>query len=748
MIKRAIILSVAAVLALGIAAPYINADRYGEQIRAALERGLNRKVEIGPRVRFNLFTGPGFTIERVVIYDDPSFGYEPIAFMQELEARVNISSLWTRQLSFSMIRLVEPSLNVARREAGPWNIVSLLQNANTASSALPEVQIEDGRISFKFGDLKSPYFISSANVTVSPRRDSLYVKFEGEPARTDRSARTTGLVTVRGNVSTTYADLDLELEKSPVDELGGLLRGRRLEYHGTVASRAKLRGPLNQLDISGFFNLSDVHRWDLMTEHNRAWSVNYKGVADLSTERVELATTNSANTLKLLATNVLKRPEWAVDMAINELAASTLVSLARDMGAPVPKGVAVEGRVTGMLGIASNTGLQGQLRVTEGQVQLQDGPQLKLADAALLITGDTVRLAPAALTGEQGQGAQLEAEYDAATRVLDATISGQGLRLLSRAAVPLVNRFQGGIWSAALKYHEDEEKRLWTGGFDVRDTTTRVPGLTQPVRIATARIDIDGEELTVRRMRAQVGDIEIYGSYGYDLSKARPHRFDLTVPKVDLSEVESLLAPVLRRNEGFLARTLRFRRTALPDWLEHRKAEGILRIGTLTAGDSTARAVRSRIVWEGGTLQFATLEGKLEEGSFKGFGSLDVTKSEPRYRLVGRAQNLPWKGGKVDLDGHLETSGTGLGLLINMRGEGKFLARSVVLAPDQVIRSASGEFSMAITRGGPQFKLSEIQASLGAERFTGDAATQADGRMLIELASANRTVRMNFDIAR
>ena len=117
---------------------------------------------------------------------------------------------------------------------------------------------------------------------------------------------------------------------------------------------------------------------------------------------------------------------------VNELAASTLVGVARDIGAPMPKGVSVDGRVVGIVGFGSRSGLQGQLRVNDGSVQLQDGPELKLAEASLLIHGDSIKLAPAALVGEEGQGAQLEGEYNPATRTLDATISGQGLRLLSR----------------------------------------------------------------------------------------------------------------------------------------------------------------------------------------------------------------------------------------------------------------------------------------------------------------------------
>jgi hypothetical protein len=219
-------------------------------------------------------------------------------------------------------------------------------------------------------------------------------------------------------------------------------------------------------------------------------------------------------------------------------------------------------------------------------------------------------------------------------------------------------------------------------------------------------------------------------------------------PKAALDEVEHLLAPALRRDEGFFARTLRLRRAALPDWLLHRKAEGVFRIGVLTAGDLTARGVLSRVVWDGGVVQLASLQGRLDEGSFKGSGSVDITKSEPQYTLRGRARNLPWKGGKVDLEGSMETLGSGLELLLSLRGQGVFEARGVSLSPEQIVRTATGDFAVSVTRAGPQFRLSAVEASLGSEHFTGDGSTLADGRLQMELASANRTVRVNVDVAR
>jgi len=69
------------VVAAGIVVPYINTGSYGERLRSSLERALGRRVEFRGRVRFSLFSGPGFSVDDVVIHEDPSIGLEPIAYM-------------------------------------------------------------------------------------------------------------------------------------------------------------------------------------------------------------------------------------------------------------------------------------------------------------------------------------------------------------------------------------------------------------------------------------------------------------------------------------------------------------------------------------------------------------------------------------------------------------------------------------------------------------------------------------------
>jgi hypothetical protein len=118
------------------------------------------------------------------------------------------------------------------------------------------------------------------------------------------------------------------------------------------------------------------------------------------------------------------------------------------------------------------------------------------------------------------------------------------------------------------------------------------------------------------------------------------------------------------------------------------------------------------------------------------------------YKLEGRIRRFNWKNGFVDFEGVAETSGTGLQLLSRLRADGKFHARSLTLNAETAVGTASGEFDLALSRSGPQWKLTAVEAAMGSERFNGEGGTQADGRLLLDLASPARTMSVRLDVAR
>ncbi len=87
--------------------------------------------------------------------------------------------------------------------SGPWNIQPLLdhppRSRHSRSPTVPDIQIRGGRIDFKFGDTKSVFYISDADVDVYPNENGeVVIRFSGAPARTDQASQSFGELTARG----------------------------------------------------------------------------------------------------------------------------------------------------------------------------------------------------------------------------------------------------------------------------------------------------------------------------------------------------------------------------------------------------------------------------------------------------------------------------------------------------------------------------------------------------------------------
>src|SRR5580692_6201664 len=285
--KRLIWVLVVLIAGAGAAAQYFDAEFARPRIERALERGLGRRVEVG-KVYFNLFTGPGFTVEEVTIYDDPRAGIEPFAHVPQLEARVNLLALLKRKLEFSSLRLVENArgdttdINLVKTAAGPWNFQLLLGSAPALSGSMPAIKMRTGRVNFKFADTKSVFYLNDADFDVAPSDDgSVELRLSGAPSRTDQAAPSFGHFFVRGRWNRETLDMRVELERSALEEVARLLDQRGFGLHGAIALDAQLSGAMSNLAIAGHLQIDDVHRWDLLPKRGGGWSVAYRGTLDL-----------------------------------------------------------------------------------------------------------------------------------------------------------------------------------------------------------------------------------------------------------------------------------------------------------------------------------------------------------------------------------------------------------------------------------------------------------------------------------
>jgi len=765
-LRRGVLIALLVVLAIGVIAPFLRADRLRPRIEAALEAALNRPVHIGA-VHLDLFRGPGFSVDDVLIDDEPSAGIEPFAHVEHMQLRIRLLSLFAGKLAFSSLRLDTPSVNVVKTVSGPWNIQPLLDrrpSPGSARPAVPDIQIRSGRLNFKFGDTKSVFYVDDADVDIYPDESGdVVVRFSGSPARTDRGSQAFGELSARGllhSVSGAESRLSmgLHLDRTAVSELVRLFNARDLGVHGYVLANAKLAGPLSHIDVTGDLNISDVHRWDLMPSPDQAWTLNYRGFLNLNDHQLQLETVAAPPPAPPLAirfrlADYLTAPKWAAGFTFHDLPAASLVETARHLGASLPDNVIVDGKVQGGVGYSTQNGLEGKLMLENASVKLPHADSAELDSALVLVSGGKITLAPANIAMKNGQSIQLQAEYaidnghaalQLSTRQLTIaeTESGAG-RLFDPAPIPLFVTLRQGSWKGHLEFERSGDKPgAWSGAYDLQNAVLEVPGLAAPVHLASASVQMDGDSIQISRMRGHAGDVKFQGDYKYDATAQHPHRLHLSLAELQLAALERLLLPTLRRNEGFLERTFRLRREPLPKWLEERKADVTIQVASLLSGDAPLGELRGHAVWDGPAITVSNLDCRLDDMHATGTLSVDLSKSLPAYRLSGNVENLDYHSGRLDIDGELAAGGVSLSLLTNLRSNGTFEGRDIVLAPDAEVSEISGSYRVVTSSGLPRLLLTGVQVSQGTDTLSGQGSSQPDGRIVLELASGRKQVRL------
>jgi len=269
-----------------------------------------------------------------------------------------------------------------------------------------------------------------------------------------------------------------------------------------------------------------------------------------------------------------------------------------------------------------------------------------------------------------------------------------------------------------------------------------IPGVAAPLRFTSASVEMKNGGIHIDRIRAHVGPVKLEGEYRYDPDAGRPHRVRIHVAEIELAELERLMLPTLRRNESFLARTFRLRKETLPAWLQEREVDGAIQVDNLLNGDAPMGAFRAHLVWDGPSLVLSNADCRLGEMHATGKITLSVDQQAPAYHVSGAIENLDYRNGQLAVDGELDTSGLAENLLLNIRSEGTFEGRDIELGPDTAVHEISGSYRVAPAFGLPRLTLSNLQVVQGADNLCGQGSSQPDGRIILDLASGRKQIRL------
>jgi hypothetical protein len=216
----------------------------------------------------------------------------------------------------------------------------------------------------------------------------------------------------------------------------------------------------------------------------------------------------------------------------------------------------------------------------------------------------------------------------------------------------------------------------------------------------------------------------------------------LKIDEADATELSRLFAPVLLRERSFLARTLRLGAGApVPAWLKAIRTEGAVSIGSLTAGDLKLHGITAQVKWNGPVVQLTQLGGSSEPAEFSGDLNVDLSTGTPHYHFDGKVADIAYKGGELDLEGSLDAEGEGTDFFETARADGSLRGRSILFAPDTEFRTATARFEMQGGGAASRWKLSNVEVNQSGDVLAGTGASQADGRLVLELVNRGKPLR-------
>jgi len=768
--KRAIIIALIVLVLLALAGPFLPLGFLRPGIAGALARALGRQVEIDG-VSLTFFPAPALALSGVTIHEDPRAGIEPFAYAENVDAQVNLRGLLGGRRKFSQLRLTGATLNLVKTDAvasssdsaeGQWNVQYLVGSAGAADA--PSIQMRAGRVNIKLGHTKSVLFFDDADVDIAVSdKGAVDLRFSGEPERTDRPAETFGHIFVSGTLAPAngapQTNLRAEMEPSTLDGIARMLGATGLNLQGQVALNAQISGPAANLEIKGDLEFQDDRRTSVLPQFGGKAKLGFEGVFDLDHQTLRIASAAFADqpfSIKAETSNFLASPQWTVTLDLQEAPLAALYGAARQIGVPIPEKLSVAGTVTGTVEASSSAPVSGELTLSGPSVTPAGASPIKAETATVSISGGAIALKPTivAVGEEQAekQTATLEATYKMGDGSEgDARITTRGLTIAAARGwnlsdVPLVGRIPEGTWRGVARLHHARSgENRWSGEYQLVNARVSVDGLTEPVRIVTATVAATAERTVVSRIRASAGKIPFTAEYRWEPKAKRPHQFQIRIDQADGPEIERLFKPTLDRAGGFLQRTLSLGSPPPPpDWLIGRHAVGTVSIGALNVAGHSVALDTALVVWDGTDVTLDGSNGRIDEDAedlISGTLRVNLAGRLPKYHFDGRYHAAGYRGGRLDMKGTLDSSGTGADLLTSVRTQGTFSGRAIGFSPEADFRSIAGRFDARVAGGTVRWTFTDIDAAIGGESYTGEGGSQADGKVVLDLVNRGRQVR-------
>ena len=780
--------------------PSVTATRYEGDLKRELERVLGRPVELQD-VRYSFYPSPGLSAKNLVIHEAPAFGIEPLAYVAEIRVGVRWLPLLTGRLECASVRLDDASLNAARTEAAGWNFAVFLSQITAGlrrGAHAPTIQIRDGRINFRDGVRKSPFFLNSVDLDLKApdaAGDESSWTYEASPARTDRSQQGFGRLSGSGKWRPMVGqhgilDVDLELERSVISEVAILVTGADPGVQGRLSSRAHLSGPLDKVTLRGTLRLGDLQRPSLFDVRGRDWSIPYEGKLDLNAQTIEVSTIAPKSSeilpvsVRVTAQQFYSRPAWKASFLLDGLPAATMLEVATRLGSKIPPALRVDGTLSGSVDFGSASPAHGEIELLKGGLRLGDAGPYSIDPAKFSLNGSKVALQPGTLTLASGGSGGIEGEWDVATSEIDmrSTLRQSSLKdirlgLSAFPGLPAIAGFEtcaDGTLDGDLRFErtadsvtlssagpglptDSEASAHWSGALRVSELQCSVDGIAAPLRIDRGQLLIAGLTWRLRRAAGHLGTTAWTGEASWQPPAeqpghaslvpvrvvATPVRFVLAMESLDAADVERMFRPTLAYREGLLERTLPFRKTPPPDWLAARRWEGRIAAGGFTLAGQKYDKLNAHVVWNGASIDLAEISVLQSGGLISGRGWVRAGAAGPNYRLRGVFDSLVWEShGTVEGEFGLSADGLGNDLLNTLTASGQLSSRKLEMGGDS-FELVALDFDYDGSRQPLRLRVSGATATMDGVPLLGSGGSAGDNRWRADLASATRSFKLS-----
>lgn len=354
------------------------ASRLKSRIITSLSAAVGRSVDLSS-VHIRLLPRPGFDLENLVVYDDPSFGSEPILRAGQVTADLRLSSLLRGRLEVAKLDLTEPSLNLVHHSGGGWNVDSLLERSARIPLAptgkarseprpgFPYIEGSSGRINFMNGPEKKPYALTNADFALWQESENAWgARLTAQPFRSDMNLNDTGLLQVSGtwqrseNFRDTPLQFSVEWSQAQLGQVTKFFTGNDKGWRADLRVNATLTGTPAALKISSAVLADDFRRYDITIDKSLRLALRCD--AEYKSQEREFhgitcnAPVGDGSVTIAGGARISGDRRIALDVSAENVPATAIGALARHVKKELPDDLAIDGDLQGQLSISAKVG--------------------------------------------------------------------------------------------------------------------------------------------------------------------------------------------------------------------------------------------------------------------------------------------------------------------------------------------------------------------------------------------------------